>query len=89
MPIPTRAFACSFKCGQRVVVSRKSMERHEAQCIHNPETRSCPTCVHNDFEYPEPEVGICGGHFCNEDHLEKGETLKRNCPHWKQEESNK
>lgn len=87
-----RAFACEFKCGQRVTVKRSSMARHEAQCIHNPAARSCPTCAHNKHEPPDdPDYetgysGYPGGFFCAEDHLGQGEWIKKHCPNWKPKE---
>src|SRR5688500_16490058 len=82
MPIQTLAYACAFKCGRRVTTKRPAIVAHEAQCIHNPSTRSCPTCSLNRFEAAEPEVGIDGGYYCDANHLEKGQRFAKNCPHW-------
>lgn len=80
-----RAFACEFKCGQRVTSKRASMAKHEAQCIHNPATRSCPTCAHNEVEESDVECGIYGGYFCAANRLESGQSFRKECPHWKED----
>lgn len=83
-----RAFACEFRCGQRVVTSRAAMDRHEQQCIRNPASRSCPTCEHNCHDPSDPPdyetgyPGDPGGYWCYEDHLPKGKRCAKNCEYW-------
>ena len=41
-----QAYSCDFRCGQKVVLSKASMISHESRCFHNPENKTCATCVH-------------------------------------------
>lgn len=41
------AYACSFHPTSKLFTTARSALRHEAECIHNPETKSCPTCEHD------------------------------------------
>ena len=50
MPREVKAYGCEYKCGKKVVLSKKSMIDHESRCFHNPEKRACVTCVHFDRE---------------------------------------
>lgn len=48
MPIYNKTieyFTCKFKCGAPAK-SLSTMEKHEAKCFCNPETRSCRICKH-------------------------------------------
>lgn len=38
-------FTCKFKCGEKAR-PLNTMEKHEAKCFCNPETRSCRICKH-------------------------------------------
>ena len=38
-------FTCKFKCGEKCK-PLSTMEKHEAKCFCNPETRSCRICKH-------------------------------------------
>jgi len=75
------AWACSWGCGRSVLTSKAQMEKHEDRCFHNPSVKSCKTCRHNDYETPEPDVGIAGGHFCHLDVLDQ-KIAKRHCDKW-------
>lgn len=44
MAIKRTAYSCDFKCGKKVVLSKKSMEDHETRCFHNPEKKACASC---------------------------------------------
>src|SRR5580704_5782924 len=46
MPRQVKAWACSFGCGRRVTVVKKTIEKHEEFCFQNPARRACATCVH-------------------------------------------
>ncbi len=41
------AYACEFRCGERVKTSRATILRHEQQCFKNPKNKACPACKHN------------------------------------------
>lgn len=42
------AYACSFHPTVKLFTTERSAMRHEADCIHNPATKSCPTCEHDE-----------------------------------------
>tara|TARA_R110000787_G_scaffold140618_2_gene254145 strand:- start:513 stop:788 length:276 start_codon:yes stop_codon:yes gene_type:complete len=78
-----KAYGCDFKCGRKVVMSKKSMTDHESRCFHNPEKKACVTCAH--FELEQDDNGMQGSCYhswniptCNAtgEHLDK---LKNNC----------
>lgn len=92
MPRNLLAYGCAFKCGQRVTVKRTGMVAHEARCIKNPETRSCPTCEHNVFEPGSPasygdfgrmeDPGEDACFYCAEDRLPESRKLTTGCAFW-------
>lgn len=45
------AYACDFRCGRRVITSRKAMLEHEQTCWRNPARRACMTCYHEEPPY--------------------------------------
>lgn len=45
MPIAVTKYRCDFKCGTKAIGDRKKMVSHEKNCLKNPETKSCMTCV--------------------------------------------
>ncbi len=51
-----KAYGCEYKCGKKVVLSKKSMIDHESRCFHNPEKKACVTCVH--FEREQDDNGM-------------------------------
>lgn len=53
MPRQVKAYACEFKCGQKVVMSKASMIDHEARCFHNPVKKACATCIHFEKEHDD------------------------------------
>ncbi len=63
------AFACSFHKQSKLFTSERSAARHELMCIHNPATKSCPTCAHD-------------GAFCRAGERLDGEYLRRFCEAW-------
>lgn len=66
---PITAYRCDH-C-KRVTVTQRAMKAHEQQCIHNPDERACPTCVH-DFKHEGCDAGA---------RLD-AEKLVRHCPAW-------
>lgn len=50
MPREVKAYGCEYKCGKKVVLSKKSMIDHETRCFHNPEKKACVTCAHFERE---------------------------------------
>ena len=57
MPKKVTAWACKWGCGRRVTTKKKSCANHERQCIFNPNSRSCPTCRHDELEPDSVLVG--------------------------------
>ena len=51
MAILRQAYSCDYKCGRKVVLSKKSMEDHETRCFHNPEKKACASCKHLELIY--------------------------------------
>jgi len=43
-----KAYGCDFKCGTKVLMSKKAMEAHEVICFYNPERKACVSC--DNFE---------------------------------------
>lgn len=83
MPRQVKAYGCEFKCGRKVVLSKKSMIDHESRCFYNPEKKACVTCKY--FERQLDNNGVEGAYYnewviqlCNakEEHLTK---LQNNC----------
>ena len=50
MPREVKAYGCEYKCGKKVVLSKKSMTDHESRCFHNPEKKACVTCFYFEKE---------------------------------------
>ncbi len=61
MPRQVKAYGCEYKCGKKVVLSKKSMADHESRCFHNPEKKACVTCEH--FEQERDDNGADGPYF--------------------------
>ena len=53
-----KAYACRFRCGERVTTCAETILRHEQRCYKNPQNRACPACRHNKKEY-----GDYGGRY--------------------------
>lgn len=51
MATERKAYSCDYKCGQKVVLSKKSMEDHETRCFHNPDNRACASCKFFEIEH--------------------------------------
>ena len=64
MAIKRTAYSCDFKCGQKVILSKKSMEDHESRCFHNPEKKACASCKH--FSIQSDDNGMIGTPFNEE-----------------------
>ena len=60
MPREVKAYGCEFKCGKKVVLSKKSIIEHESRCFHNPEKKACVTCVY--FEREQDDNGAEGAY---------------------------
>ncbi len=58
------AYSCDYKCGQKVVLSKKSMEDHETRCFHNPINKACASCKF--FEIEHDSNGMEGTRDCHE-----------------------
>lgn len=82
MPRIVRAYACAFRCGQRVTTKRADMMNHEEICIRNPQSRACPTCQHNYAERPEYSYSPKRNYECEIDELPADLTMVSGCPHW-------
>ena len=53
-----KAYGCQHKCGQKVVLSKKSMIDHESRCFYDPKKKACVTCVY--FEREKDDNGLKG-----------------------------
>lgn len=62
------AYACSFHPTSKLFTTARSALRHESECIHNPQTKSCPTCEHESSR------------VCWAGEREDGVWCKRHCP---------
>lgn len=49
MPVEVTKYTCAFRCGHKAVGGRAVMMSHEAKCWRNPETKSCSTCVFEEY----------------------------------------
>jgi len=95
MPRVVRAFACEFGCHRNVTTSRKSMEKHETRCFHNPNQKACATCKHLTTDYEEEYMGHQFGdavfgqphkvRYCEKE-IDLSERLQSNCPQWERNE---
>ena len=91
MPIKRIAWSCSWKCGHKVLVSKKAMQDHEDRCFWNPKIRACMTCG-NFHKYSEtvydPHHGGDPGSSDWEaiingcDHFDLKEALHHDCQMW-------
>ena len=77
MPREVKAYACKFRCGQRVNTHEEIIIEHERQCFKNPENKACPVCKFNDIG----EIG----YYCELDLKPDGNsTFIRNCDSFEQ-----
>lgn len=58
MPIPVTKYTCVFRCGHKAVASKATMNHHESICWHNPKTKSCTTCVFEDYRKEYDDFSI-------------------------------
>lgn len=84
MPRKITAYACSFRCGQRIQSVKSRIARHETWCFLNPLNRCCPTCKHECLGYDDEY-----GRWCERDLLgdsgvdDKGrKRIKTKCHEW-------
>lgn len=94
MPRKITAYACDYKCGRKVCMSKKSMIEHEKICFCNPIRKACQTCkffkkesetIYNPYHGGNPGSTDYESYFnyCDADEdidLEKG--LRFNCSKW-------
>lgn len=81
------AYACDYKCGQKVLTSKVRMEEHESRCFHNPIKKACASCKY--FEKIPDGNGMEGtpyNHewttiFCNFD-CDEINKLQNNCDNY-------
>ena len=73
------AWGCAFRCGRRIILDRRAMERHERTCFCNPARRACKTC-----RYESKPVGERRDCDHPDGAMELDETLdiRWDCPHW-------
>ena len=74
MPRKVTAYACKYKCGQKVVMSKQVMMQHEKTCKLNPDRRACATCKH---EYNDDDFG----YYCAEERIPEGKVMVYDCPY--------
>lgn len=91
MPREVKAWACIFNCGHKVVLKRKTIEKHERTCFSNPARRACKTCKHDHKGVIDEEDNDC---YCELDFGKpEGESLRdygsgttitcrADCPAW-------
>lgn len=68
------AYRCEHCPRARVMVTLRSMERHEARCISNPASRACPSCAH--------DLGPGPSNGCSIGAREPQESMVRGCVSW-------
>ena len=76
MPRKITAYACEFKCGEKVNTKKHAIELHENICFSNPKRRACRTCdlfeIDEDFSH------------CHGDHLHPDDKFATfNCVYWR------
>lgn len=74
MPRKVTAYACQFKCGERVNTKKGAIALHENICFSNPARRACKTC--NSW------VNDGDGLFCWDEHPIDNDYATFNCPYW-------
>ena len=83
MPREVKAYGCDYKCGRKVVLSKKSMTDHESRCFYNQAKKACVTCFY--FEQELDDNGAEGEYnhswvnlicHANDEHMDK---LQYNC----------
>ena len=81
MPRKVVAYACQFKCGERVNTKKEAIRLHENICFSNPARRACRTCKYFDIDED--------GSFCKLDeggsniYIPAGKFATFNCPYWR------
>lgn len=45
------AYACRFRCGERVTTCAGTILKHEQRCYKNPKNKACPACQCNQKEH--------------------------------------
>lgn len=87
MARPVKAYGCDFKCGTKVLLSKKSMLAHESRCFHNPERRACISCKNfesfqdsNGMEHEPSNLHIWWHTEClASEHIDISEKLRHDC----------
>ena len=74
-----KAYACRFRCGERVNTHLSSILRHERQCFKNPKNKACPACIFN-----KREVDDYGGYYfvCEKDKKAEDKIFIKGCSHF-------
>ena len=84
MPREVKAYACKYRCGERVNTCKDIIIRHEEWCFKNSQNRACPACKFNEKYYAEDESGR-DGYLCSIDKKPDGNiTFIKNCPFFKE-----
>jgi hypothetical protein len=81
MPTKVTAYSCSFGCKRNLLITKRSMLKHESLCFKNPARKACITCGNFGFEDFEDDTGV-GGNFC-EAEIDIRTKLKYDCVSWK------
>lgn len=91
MPIPIKSYACQYRCGKKSDTKQSRIVLHEASCIKNPATHSCPTCQYDKQSISMELSGFWGGEaeydkrvvhrWCVVDGRE-AKTFISECPLW-------
>ena len=83
MPRQVKAYACKYRCGQRVTTHFDDMIRHELNdCIKNPDIKACPTCKYDDFQYSEDTWHHSKIRFCKIGKRPENKDLIKQCEFW-------
>jgi len=70
MPREIKAYACKYRCGQRINTKKEAMILHENICFLNTDRKACKTCEH----WLNRDNGICV-----EGHLKESEYATYDC----------
>lgn len=84
--VPVVRWRCVNPSCRKSYASRSRARAHAAECVRDPDNRSCLTCANFVGADPgEPEVGYFGTDPACEVGLTIGRPMPRNCPSWASE----
>lgn len=76
MPREIKAYACKYKCGQRINSKKEAIEAHEKICFANQKNRACKTCA-------KWSRFLGKGKRCSDGILPDDQYATSDCSNWK------